>query len=115
MRRSTKSVVGTVAALALTAGAGTVALAASSRNRDPQSEQRNEAEYTDAHRAEATVLQVEAERLAQGARPGTVVESHLQTEGNTLRWEVKTDDGAHLWEVQLDPYTGSVVANQSEE
>ena len=115
MRRNTKSFVATVAALAITAGLGTAAVAAAGHNRDPQSEQRAEAEYTDAHRGGVHVSQADAEQFGRAARPGVVVESHLESEGNGLRWEVKTDDGAHVWEVQLDPNTDAVVSNQPEE
>lgn len=115
MRRSTKSFVGTVAALAISAGVGTAAVAASGQNHDPQSEQRTERQYTDAHAGEAGLSRAQAEHLGTAARPGSVVESHLETESHGLRWEVKTDDGSHVWEVQLDPSTGRVVSNQPEE
>lgn len=114
MRRNTKSLVGTVAALAITAGVATVAVAAGGQNHDPRSEQRAEREYTDHHRTEAGIDQATAARLGRAARSGSLVESHLETEGQGLRWEVKTDDGSHVWEIQLDPSTGAVLSNRTE-
>ena len=117
MSNKSKYAIGTVAAAAISLGAG-VAVAATistSINTDPASEQTAERTYTAAHLGEAGVSQASAEHLAQLARPGSIVESHLQTEGDALRWEVKTDDGSHVWEVQLDPMSGAVVGNQADE
>ena len=81
------------AAAAISLGAGVAAAATTSRNTDPASEQTTERLYTAAHSSEAAVGQARAEHLAQQARPGSIVESHLQTEGDGMRWEVKTNDG----------------------
>lgn len=116
MPNTSKYVIGIAAAAAISLGAAGVAAAATtSKNTDPASEQTAERHYTAAHSRNAAVGQARAERLAQQARPGSIVESHLQTEGDGLRWEVKTNDGRHLWEVQLDPTTGAVVGNQADE
>lgn len=113
MPHTKKYVVVAVAVAATALGTGT-ALAAGGHNSDPVSERRAEQRYTDAHRSEARVTQAEAARSGQVVRPGSVVESHLETEGTGLRWEIKTDDATHIWEVQLDPSTGAVVSNHSE-
>lgn len=110
MRTSRRTIVATMGAVAIVAGIGATVAAAT--NTTAQGEQRSEESFTEAHRAEARVSQSDAERSALVARPGTIVESHLETEGHGLRWEVKTKDGAQVWEVQLDPTTGAVVSNQ---
>ncbi|WP_426572506.1 PepSY domain-containing protein [Aquihabitans sp. McL0605] len=116
MSTRTKFIIGAAAAGALTLGAGVAATAnVGSRNTDPVAEQRAEQHYTDAHRGQAHVTQAQAERLALSVRPGQLIESHLQDEGDGLRWEVKTADADHVWEVQLDPATGAVVGNQVSE
>ena len=56
--------------------------------------------------------QAQAEQSALARDPATIVDSHLQDEGDGLRWEVKPDDGAHVWEVQVDAATGAVVSDQ---
>ncbi len=104
-----------VLAISTTSLGTTAAFAADGHNSDSVSEQRAERRYTDAHRNEARIGQAEAERLGRAARTGALVESHLETEGHVLRWEVKTGDGKHQWEVQLDPSTGSVTTNQSQQ
>src|SRR4051812_3902084 len=102
MQRRTKAIIiSGVAAAAVTAGLGSAAVAA--RAGDPPAEPRSEAAYTDAHRSEAGVSQSAAEAIARDVRPGAVVDSHLESEGQGLRWEVKTDDGTRVWEVQIDP------------
>ncbi len=115
MRKRTKSIIGVIAAGAAVAGVATTAVAASRTQADPPAEQRVERQYTAAHATDAHVSQSDAERRATAVRPGRLVESHLETEGNGLRWEVKTDDGTQVWEVQLDPATGRVVSNQPDE
>ena len=114
MQQRTKMIMVWGAAVAIVAGFGSAAVAAG-YVADPPAEQRSESTYTDAHRADAAVTQVGAERIARDARPGTVVDSHLQTEGDGLRWEVKTDDGTNVWEIQIDPTTGAVVSNHPDE
>jgi uncharacterized membrane protein YkoI len=115
MPNTSKYVIGIAAAAAISLGAGVAAAATTRTNTDPPSEQTAERVYTAAHRRDAAVSQARAEQLAQQARPGSIVESHLQTEGDGLRWEVKTNDSHHVWEVQLDPATGAVVGNQADE
>jgi uncharacterized membrane protein YkoI len=96
--------------------AGGTALAVSKGGDEEPGERQSEQQFTDAHRREAKVSQQEAERIAKEARPGQVVDSHLQDEeGQGLRWEVKTDDGSQIWEVQVDPNSGNVVSNQPDE
>ena len=56
-----------------------------------------------------------AEAIARGVRPGAVVDSHLESEGHGLRWEVKTDDGTRVWEVQIDPTTGTIASDHADE
>jgi len=114
MQPRTKAVVAGAAAVVVAAGIGSAALAASQHS-DPPAERQAEAAYTDAHRGDAAVSQADAERIALAARPGTVVESHLQSEGQGLRWEVKIDDGGRVSEVQLDPSTGAIVADHRAE
>lgn len=109
-----RSVIAATAAAAVVIGGGAAAYANARRTTDPAAEVEAERRFTDAHRADAAVSQVQAETIARRARPGRVVESHLQDEG-ALRWEVKTDDGVHVWEVQIDPQTGSVVGQQVDE
>ena len=115
MSNKSKYAIGVAAAAAISLGAGVAAAATTSTNTDPASEQTAERIYTAAHLSEAGVSQARAEHLAQLARPGSIVESHLQTEDDAMRWEVKTDDGSHVWEVQLDPMSGAVVGNQADE
>ena len=115
MTNKSKYAIGIAAATAIALGAGVAAAATTSTNTDPASEQAAERMYTAAHLSEASVSQARAEHLAQVARPGSIVESHLQTESDALRWEVKTDDGSNVWEVQLDPMSGAVVGNQADE
>ena len=114
MQKREKALVGGLAALAVAAGVGGAAMAAGNAP-DPPAERRSEAAYTDAHRAEAAVSQATAEQAARAVRPGAVVESHLESEGHGLRWEVKVDDGTKVWEVQLDPSSGAVVSNDGAE
>ena len=115
MSNKSKYAIGFAAAAAISLGVGVAAAATTSTNTDSASEQTAERIYTAAHLSEVGVSQARAERLAQLARPGSIVESHLQTEGDAMRWEVKTDDGSHVWEVQLDPTSGAVVGNQADE
>ena len=115
MSNKSKYAIGVAAAAAISLGAGVAAAATTSTNTDPASEQTAERIYTAAHLSEAGVSQARAEHLAQLARPGSIVESHLQPEDDAMRWEVKTDDGSHVWEVQLDPTSGAVVGNQADE
>ena len=115
MRMNAKALAGVVAVVALAAGAGTAASAAARRSPDPASERNAERQFTNANRGAAQVSQADAERRAREARPGAAFDAHLENEGHGLRWEIKTDDGTHLWEVQLDPASGAVVSNQPEE
>src|SRR4051794_36217276 len=106
---------GLAAAAALVAGGGIAAAAANSGNPDPVSEQNAEAAYTDAHRADAAVTQSEAVATATDAHPGTVIDAHLESEGQGLRWEIKPDDGTTVWEVQIDAQTGKVVSDHPDD
>lgn len=115
MANRSRYIFGVAMAGVITLGAGAAAAAARGVNADPEAEQQSEHAYTDAHRADAAISQNDAERLAQQARPGTIIESHLQTEGDGLRWEVKIDDGRNVWEIQLDPASGAIVGNQADE
>jgi uncharacterized membrane protein YkoI len=109
-------VIATVVALAGLVGGG-IAAADSRIRTDPAPERRNEARYTESHRAKATVTQADAERSAQARHPGTLVnDTHLESEGgHGLRWEVKPDDGHTVWEVQVDAATGKVVSDHPDE
>jgi hypothetical protein len=42
------------------------------------------------------------------------LDTHLQDEGG-LRWETRVDDGSTVWEVQVDPDTGTVVSDQRDD
>jgi uncharacterized membrane protein YkoI len=114
MRRGTKTTVGVAAAIVLAAGAGTAAFASTNPKPDPTSERAAERRFTDAHRDDVPVSQASAEQIARRLHPGTVVDTHLEDEGHGLRWEVKTDDGTQLWEIQLDPTSGVVASDRVE-
>src|SRR3954451_5065335 len=79
------------------------------------SEQSAEAAYTAAHRAEASVPEADATRMALARHPGTASDVHLENEGHGLRWEVKPRSGTQTWEVQVDAQTGQVVGDQPDE
>ena len=112
MRSPVITLVTAGATVAIAAGVATAAVAGTT---DPPAETRSEARYTAAHRAEAAVSQADAERAAQRARPGRVFDTHLEREGHGLRWEVKTDDGTTVWEVQVDAASGRVVSDHPDE
>lgn len=115
MVRKSLVLAGATVAVATMAGCG-IALAGSRTTQDPPAEHASEARYTAAHQADARVTQAAAERAALQSHPGTLVDdTHLEDEGNGLRWEVKTDDGSRIWEVQVDAHTGKVVSNQPDE
>jgi len=95
--------------------AGGVAVAASRKGADPEREQRKEREYTQAHLADAAVTQAQAEQAAAATHIGTLSDTHLESEGHGLRWEVKVDDGRQLWEVQVDATTGTVVSDKPDD
>jgi uncharacterized membrane protein YkoI len=95
-------------------GIGGVAWGASSTH-DPAAERAAEAAYTAAHRAQAAVSQVDAERTATSTRPGSILETHLQNEDNGLRWETKIADRSGVWEVQIDAATGRVVSSHADD
>src|SRR4051795_8488890 len=98
--------VGTVTAVT---GAG-VAFAAGSRTPDPAAERAEEAAYTQSHRSQAAVAEQDAVDTATRTHPGSVVDVHLQDEGTGLVWEVKTDDGSQVWEIQVDAASGAVAS-----
>ena len=114
MRKRTAAITAGVVVAATLVGGG-AAVASSRVRQDSDAERRSEAQYTDAHRADAAVSQAEAERAATALHPGTIVETHLENEGNGLRWEVKPDDGSTVWEVQVDAQTGKVVSDQHDD
>src|SRR5436190_19172174 len=114
MARKRAIVIGTAVVVGSLA-AGGVALAGWRVVRDSSSERDSEAKYTEAHRADVRVSQADAERAATAARPGQVSNTHLESEGQGLRWEVKTDDGHQVWEVQVDANSGQVVSDQPDE
>lgn len=111
-----------VTAMALGLGVGAAGVAAAGSNiggsdteaddgpEDSAGERAEEQAYTDAHRADAATSQAEAEAAAVAVKPGQLVETHLQDEGDGLRWEVKTDDGKTTWEIQVDARSGVVVS-----
>lgn len=103
------------ASLSVAVIGGGVAAAASRTSSDPAAERSSEARYTAAHRSEAAVRQADAEAAAAARHPGTVVDSHLEDEGQGLRWEIKTDDGTQVWELQVGATTGRVVSDQPDD
>ena len=56
-----------------------------------------------------------AEGAALARHPGTAFDTHLQTEGGVMTWEVKVDDGRQVHEVQVDPQSGTIVSDQPDE
>lgn len=114
MRRRTIAITAGALAAATLVGGG-AAVASSRVRQDSDAERRSEAQYTDAHRGGAAVSQEEAERAATALHPGTIVETHLEDEGDGLRWEVKPDDGTTVWEVHVDARTGKVVSDQRDD
>ena len=102
-----------VAIAVVAIGIGGAAAAATSR--DPASERNLEADYTAAHRSEASISPTEAERAAKSEHAGSAFDTHLENEGAGLRWETKINDGARVWEVQVDAASGRVVSSQPEE
>jgi len=114
-RRSKWIAGGVVAATLFGAGAG-VALAANGGGRaDPEPESQAEAAFTGQHTATAAVTEQQARDAALGRHAGTVVEAHLEDEGDGLRWEVKPNDGTQVWEVQIDAATGAVVSDHPDD
>lgn len=71
--------------------------------------------FTETQRASAVVSEAEAVAAAVAQRAGTPSDAHLQDEGDGLRWEVKTDDGRGVREIQVDARTGAVVSDQADE
>jgi uncharacterized membrane protein YkoI len=74
-----------------------------------------EAAFTAAHRDEARVTQAQAEAVAHREKPGRLFDTHLEDEGHGLRWEVKSDDGQQVWELQVDATTGAIASVQHDE
>jgi uncharacterized membrane protein YkoI len=102
---------GTVAALALAGGA---AVASGAFDDDSPEERRAEAAFTEARAGDVGVTRAEAEAAALRERPGSVVESNLEDEGDGLAWEVAVSDGATLWEIQIDARTAEVLGVETE-
>jgi len=94
---------------------GGVAVGSARTHSDPARERNAEARYTAAHRSEATVSQAGAEQAALARHEGKISDTHLENEGHGLRWEVKSDDGSQVWEVQVDAHRGQVVSDQPDE
>ena len=65
--------------------------------------------FTRAHRTAATVSEADAVAVAVARYAGTASDAHLEDEGAGLRWEVKTDGGQGVREIQIDARTGAVV------
>lgn len=103
------------AVVAIGVAAGGAAVATNRTQTDPEHERNAEARYTEAHRGDAAVTQADAERAAAARHPGTVTDTHLESESGSLRWEVKPDDGTTVWEVQVDAQTGRVVSDHPDE
>jgi uncharacterized membrane protein YkoI len=95
-------------------GIGGVAWGASGTH-DPAAERAAEAAYTAAHRSQARVTQVDAERTATSTHPGSIIETHLENEGAGLRWETKIADPSGVWEVQIDAATRRVVSSHADD
>jgi uncharacterized membrane protein YkoI len=102
---------GTVAALALAGGA---AVASGAFDDDSPQERRAEAAFTEAHAGDVPVTEAEAKAAALRERPGSVVESNLEAEGDGLAWEVAVTDGSILWEIQVDARTAEVLGVETE-
>jgi uncharacterized membrane protein YkoI len=102
---------GTVAAVALAGGA---AVASGAFDDDSPGERRAEAAFTEAHAGDVGVTRAEAEAAALRERPGSVVESNLEDEGDGLAWEVAITDGSTLWEIQIDARTAQVLGVERE-
>jgi uncharacterized membrane protein YkoI len=96
--------------LGLALGTGGIAAAVASGD-----DNQGEAAFTAAHRHDAAVTQAAAEAAAQRTRPGRLFDAHLEDEGHGLRWEVKSDDGRRVWEVQVDATTGAIASVQPDE
>jgi len=73
------------------------------------SESRDEASYTQAHRSQATVSEDAARATAQGRHTGSVVDAHLQNEGQVV-WELVIADGCKRSEVQVDAASGRMTS-----
>jgi uncharacterized membrane protein YkoI len=116
MTRNRKWIIGGACAALGVVGIGAgVAYATDRAQPDPEHERDAEAAYTEAHRGETKVSEQQAIEAALARHPGTIVEVHLENEGQGLRWEVKPDDGQQVWEVQVDSSTGEVVSDQHDE
>jgi hypothetical protein len=95
------------------AGAG-VAVAGPRVTADPPAEVAAERAFTEAHQDGLAVSAAAAEQAALGRHPGRAFDTHLQDEGG-LRWETKVDDGSTVWEVQVDPDTGTVASDEGDD
>jgi uncharacterized membrane protein YkoI len=95
------------------AGAG-VAVAGPMVTADPAAESAAERAFTEAHQDGLAVSAAAAEQAARTRHAGRVFDTHLQDEDG-LRWETKVDDGSAVWEVQVDPDSGTVVSDQQDD
>jgi uncharacterized membrane protein YkoI len=102
---------GAVAVLAMAGGA---AVASGAFDDDSPEERRAEAAFTEAHAGDVAIARAEAEAAALRERPGSVVESNLEDEGDGLAWEVAVTDGSTLWEIQIDAWTAEVLGVETE-
>jgi uncharacterized membrane protein YkoI len=115
-RSGRKWTAGIVVGVVTVTGIGVgVAVAAGGSSADPTPERNEEAAFTRDHLASARVTEEQAIAAALARHPGRATDVHLEDEGSGLRWEVKPDDGRHLWEVQVDASTGAVVSDQPDE
>jgi uncharacterized membrane protein YkoI len=114
-RRRRRVVAGSALTVGLALGGGALYAVNAGASPAETADNQGEAAYTQAHRADARTTQAEAEAAAQQAKPGRLFDSHLQNEGEGLRWEVKSDDGTTVWEIQVDASSGRVVSVQHDE
>ena len=66
--------------------------------------------------AKAKVTLTQAKRAALAARPGTITDEELETEGggSGLRYSFDVRSGVHTYEVGVDARTGKVLENGKE-
>ena len=104
-------VVAAASLVALAVVGGGVAFAASGSHADPVAETNTEAAYTRTHGRDAAVSAADAESTAAARHSGRVFDTHLESEGRGLRWEVKVDDAGTVHEVQIDARSGAVASD----
>lgn len=112
LERRIASLVGALAAAGVLAGGA--ALAVGRSDDDSPAERRAERAFTEAHVHQAALSRDQAEAVALGVHPGTVVDSQLEAEGDGLAWEIEVDSGREIWEVTVDAQSGRVLGTESE-